>query len=136
MYEANANIPAHAPSQGGSQAPSQNSNPTDITDFIKIFNKYFSGTLIKEIIPKMKSIKSMLLLHGKRIIYKERMKYDSKDIKVYENIEYLKERNLKIENQIKLLNKDLELELNFEPDNNKLEDYQMNEVLLSQTAKH
>ena len=32
-------------------------------------------------------------------------------------------------------NKDLELELNFEPDNNKLEDYQMNEVLLSQTAK-
>lgn len=45
-------------------------NIADITDFIKIFNKYFSGTLIKEIIPKMKSIKSMLLLHGKRIIYK------------------------------------------------------------------
>ena len=32
-------------------------------------------------------------------------------------------------------NKDLEIELNFEADNKKLEDYTMNEVLLSETAK-
>ena len=48
-------------------------------------------------------------INSKRIISKERMKYDSNDIKVYENIEYLKERNLKIENKIKLLDKDLEI---------------------------
>ena len=48
-------------------------------------------------------------INSKRIIFKERMKYDSKDIKVYENIEYLKERNLLLDNKIKLINKDLEI---------------------------
>lgn len=46
-------------------------------------------------------------LNSKRIIKKERDKYDSKDIKVYENIEYLKERNLTIEKDIKLIENEL-----------------------------
>ena len=48
-------------------------------------------------------------INSKRIIYKERMKYDSNDIKIHENIEYLKEQNLKIDNKLKILNKDIEI---------------------------
>ena len=47
-------------------------------------------------------------LNSKRIIYKERAKYNSSDIKVYENIEYIKDYNLKLEKEIKLLSNELE----------------------------
>ena len=47
-------------------------------------------------------------LNSKRIISKERLKYNSEDIKVHENIEYLKDKNLELEKNIKLLNNDLE----------------------------
>ncbi|MBR3660477.1 MAG: AAA family ATPase [Bacilli bacterium] len=46
-------------------------------------------------------------LNSKRIIIKERAKYNSQDIKVYENIEYIKDHNLKLEKEIKLLESDL-----------------------------
>ncbi len=42
-------------------------------------------------------------------ILKERSKYDAKDIKVHENIAYLKESKLTLENNFNLLNKELEL---------------------------
>ncbi len=47
-------------------------------------------------------------INTKRLILKERVKYDSNDIKVQENINYLKENKLSLENKVKLLNKDLE----------------------------
>ncbi len=47
-------------------------------------------------------------INTKRLIIKERSKYDSNDIKVHENINYLKENKLSLENSLKLLNKDLE----------------------------
>lgn len=47
-------------------------------------------------------------LNGKRIIIKERSKYDANDLKVHENISYLRETGLKISNAITLINKDLD----------------------------
>ena len=47
-------------------------------------------------------------INSQRLITKERMKYNADNIKVYENIEYLKERNLKLENNLKVLEKDEE----------------------------
>ncbi len=47
-------------------------------------------------------------LNRRRLILKEREKYDSNDIKVFENIEYLKEKNLTLENSLKILEKDLD----------------------------
>ena len=46
-------------------------------------------------------------LNGKRIIIKERSKYDATDLKVHENIIYLKENSFKLSNEIKLLENDL-----------------------------
>ena len=45
-------------------------------------------------------------LNSQRIIKKEQEKYNSSDLKIYNNIEYLKETNLKIEQDIKLLELD------------------------------
>ena len=47
-------------------------------------------------------------LNGKRIIIKERSKYDATDLKVHENISYLKETILKVSGEINLLTIDLE----------------------------
>ncbi len=47
-------------------------------------------------------------INTKRLILKERSKYDAEDIKVHENINYLKENKLSLENTLKLLDKDLE----------------------------
>lgn len=47
-------------------------------------------------------------INSKRILSKEREKYNAKDIKVYENIEYLKERNLIIEKDLKVLEQEKE----------------------------
>jgi len=47
-------------------------------------------------------------LNSLRKISKERNKYDSKDIKVFENIEYLKDKKLSNEKDIKIYNNDLE----------------------------
>ena len=49
--------------------------------------------------------------NSRRLISKERMKYNANDIKVYENIEYLKERNLKLDNDLKILTKEEERNL-------------------------
>lgn len=46
-------------------------------------------------------------LNGRRIIIKERSKYDAKDLKVHENITYLRENSLKLNNEITLLDKEL-----------------------------
>jgi len=46
-------------------------------------------------------------LNGKRIIIKERSKYNANDIKIHENISLLKENVLKLNNEIDLLKKDL-----------------------------
>lgn len=46
-------------------------------------------------------------LNGRRIIIKERSKYDAKDFKVHENITYLRENSLKLNNEITLLDKEL-----------------------------
>lgn len=47
-------------------------------------------------------------INTERLILKERSKYDSDDIKVHENINYLKENKLSLENELHLLNKDLD----------------------------
>jgi len=47
-------------------------------------------------------------LNSKRLISKERAKYNASDIKVHENIEYIKDYNLQLEKDIKLLNNDKE----------------------------
>ena len=47
-------------------------------------------------------------LNGRRIIIKERSKYDATDLKVHENISYLKENSLKLNNEIILINKELD----------------------------
>ena len=48
-------------------------------------------------------------INSQRIISKERAKYNSEDIKVHENIEYLSDRNLKLEKDIKVLEVDNKL---------------------------
>ena len=48
-------------------------------------------------------------LNGERNILKERSKYDANDIKVHENIANLNETKHKLENEIALLKKDLEI---------------------------
>jgi len=47
-------------------------------------------------------------LNGKRIIIKERSKYDATDLKVHENISYLRETSLKISSELTLIMKELE----------------------------
>ncbi len=47
-------------------------------------------------------------LDKEKTLLQERSKYDSKDIKVYNNISNLKEDELKYSNQIELINKDIE----------------------------
>ena len=47
-------------------------------------------------------------LNSSRLILKERSKYDSKDIKIHENITYLKETKLGLENNIRIFEKDIE----------------------------
>ena len=47
-------------------------------------------------------------LNSKRIIKKEMSKYNSSDIKVQDKIEYLKDKSLKLEKDIKLLNNELD----------------------------
>ncbi len=47
-------------------------------------------------------------INTNRVILNERSKYDSKDIKIHENINYLKENKFSLENEIHLLNKDLD----------------------------
>ena len=47
-------------------------------------------------------------IKSKREISKERSKYNSKDIKVFDNIEYLKDKKIKREKEIKILEIDLE----------------------------
>ena len=46
-------------------------------------------------------------LNSKRLLTKERLKYEASDIKIHENIEYLKEKNLTIDKDIKIFNKEL-----------------------------
>lgn len=48
-------------------------------------------------------------LNGERNILKERSKYDANDIKIHENISLLNESKYKLENEIILLKKDIEL---------------------------
>ena len=48
-------------------------------------------------------------LNGERNILKERSKYDANDIKIHENIAILNENKHKLENEIVLLKKDIEL---------------------------
>jgi len=47
-------------------------------------------------------------LNGKRIIIKERSKYDATDLKVHENISYLRESSLKLSSELTLIMKELE----------------------------
>lgn len=47
-------------------------------------------------------------LNGKRIIIKERSKYDATDLKVHENISYLRETSLKLSSELTLIMKELE----------------------------
>ncbi len=47
-------------------------------------------------------------INTNRLILKERSKYDATDIKIHENINYLKENKLSLENEVLLLNKDLD----------------------------
>ena len=47
-------------------------------------------------------------LNGKRIIIKERSKYDATDLKVHENISYLRESSLKLSSELTLITKELE----------------------------
>ena len=62
-------------------------------------------------------------LNSQRQMLKERSKYDSDDIKVHDNINLLKEKELSINTDINLLNKDLELKENeFNNSKNKLQD--------------
>jgi len=62
-------------------------------------------------------------LNSQRQMIKERSKYDSNDIKVHDNINLLKEKELSINTDINLLNKDLELKQNeFDNSKNKLQD--------------
>ncbi|MBP5683803.1 MAG: AAA family ATPase, partial [Bacilli bacterium] len=62
-------------------------------------------------------------LNSQRQMIKERSKYDSNDIKVHDNINLLKEKELSINTDINLLNKDLELKQNeFNNSKTKLQD--------------
>ena len=62
-------------------------------------------------------------LNSERQIIKERSKYNSKDIKVHDNINLLKEKELSYNTEINLLNKDLELkEKEFNESKSKLQE--------------
>ena len=77
-------------------------------DALKVKELELSKTLQENNNTLIELTKEKEEINSKRLISKERMKYDAEDIKVYENIEYLKERNLSLENKIKLLKKETE----------------------------
>jgi len=79
-------------------------------------------------------------LNSKRLLYKERLKYNASDIKVHENIEYLKDRNLNIDKNIKLLKNDLDRitnnKINIENNlNNLIDELNNNKIKLQNIEK-
>ena len=72
-------------------------------DKIKEGLEYFKNQ--EEQIPPMTS---SIKINGKKLMLKERSKYDANDARVHENISMLKEDELKVKNDISVAEKEIE----------------------------